>query len=224
MTGRYYEQVGGLRSVSRRAGDDGTTAVTLHTDAGDVACRYHPAAEGAAGVVWVFGSGGGLGGPAGGLYERLGRALVPEGVASLELDYRRPGVLEPCVRDVLAGLTFLENEGRERLVLVGHSFGGAVVIRAALAHPDVAAVAALSSQTAGTERVGKLRGRSLLVLHGEADEVLPDACSRGIFERAGEPKKLLLYPNCGHGLDACRDAVDRDLAAWLRTVIHPPRR
>ncbi|HEU4537042.1 MAG TPA: alpha/beta fold hydrolase [Polyangiaceae bacterium] len=200
--------------------------MTLRTEAGDVACRYHPSTgpEGGAGLVWVFGAGGGFGGPAGGLYERLGRQLAPEGVASLELDYRRSGYLESCVRDVLAGVAFLENEGHERVILVGHSFGGAVVIRAAPESAAVVAVAALSSQTRGTEHVGRLRGRSLLLLHGEDDEELPAAGSRAIFERARDPKAIILYPKCRHGLDACRDEVDRDLLAWLHKVGRTPAR
>jgi hypothetical protein len=46
-----------------------------------------------------------------------------------------------------------------------------------------------------------------------------------VFERAHEPKKLLLYP-CRHGLDECRDEIDRDLAEWLRlaaVAAYPPR-
>jgi hypothetical protein len=49
--------------------------------------RLHPASTGDGGIVWVFGSGGGLGGPAGGVYARLGASLVSRGVTSLELDY-----------------------------------------------------------------------------------------------------------------------------------------
>jgi hypothetical protein len=33
---------------------------------------------------------------------------------------------------------------------------------------------------------------------------------------------MKLYPGCGHGLDACRDALDRDLEAWLRRTLAPP--
>jgi alpha-beta hydrolase superfamily lysophospholipase len=104
---------------------------------------------------------------------------------------------------------------------VGHSFGGAVVITAAAASDQVVAVAALSSQSAGTQRVQALSPRPLLLVHGTADEILPDACSRDIYDRAHEPRTLLLYPGCRHGLDQCREALDRDLADWLREVLIP---
>jgi pimeloyl-ACP methyl ester carboxylesterase len=49
--------------------------------------------------------------------------------------------------------------GRERFILVGHSFGGAVVLDAAGRAPDVIAVAALSSQTAGVGDIAALSPR-----------------------------------------------------------------
>lgn len=197
----------------------GIFPLRLATCAGDLRGRLH-LCPGDSAIVWVFGAGGGLGGPAGGLYDRLAEQLRPEGVASLELDYRRPGRLQDCVQDVLAGVAYLgKGLGKARIVLVGHSFGGAVVIGAAAASPQVIAVAALSSQTAGTSRVAQVGPRPLLLVHGEADEVLSSLCSRDLFARAHDPKELILYPGCRHGLDQCRDDLDRDLAAWMRRVL-----
>jgi fermentation-respiration switch protein FrsA (DUF1100 family) len=184
--------------------------------------RLHPATSGDGAVLWVFGSGGGLGGPAGGVYARLGASLVSRGVTSLELDYRRLRDLESCVADVLAGVAHLEGLGRKRIVLVGHSFGGRVVIEAALRAPSVVAVAALSSVDVEPGVVERLSPRSLLLLHGEADEVVPSSVSVGLFKRAGDPKSLLLYPECLHGLDSCGSAIDRDLASWIGAVLDLP--
>jgi hypothetical protein len=209
-----------LTGTTRERQPDGTERLLLHTGAGDILCRHHPAATGDAAVLWIFGAGGGLNGPAGGLYPRLGHALAPRGIASLELAYRRPARLGDCVVDALFGLGWLAGEGRSRVVVVGHSFGGAVAITAgATAVDNVVGVAALSSQTAGTEAADELAPRPLLLVHGEADEILPAACSRDIHRRAGEPKRLILYPGCRHGLDECRDALDRDLAAWILEVL-----
>ena len=209
-----------LSGVERRDEAEGLERLRLLTDAGAVECRWHPAPAGGAAVLWVFGAGGGLGGPAGGLYTRLGQRLRSRGIASLELAYRRPGRLGDCVQDVLLGLAWLAGEGRRRVVLVGHSFGGAVVITAgAAAGEAVIAVAALSSQRRGTEAAASLSPRPLMVMHGTDDENLPDACSRDIYERARQPKELVLYPGCRHGLDECRDKLDRDLAGWLERVV-----
>lgn len=208
-----------LLDVQRVPENPGKDRVQLVTDRGSIECRFHPAEAGDAAILWVFGAGGGLGGPAGGLYTRLGERLQARGVASLELAYRIPGALAECVLDTLLGLAWLEQEGRTRIVLVGHSFGGAVVISAAHVAQFVIGVAALSSQTAGTSAVGNLAPRPLLFVHGEADEVLPVACSLDLHARAKEPKRLILYPECRHGLDECRDALDSDLVEWLEDIV-----
>jgi fermentation-respiration switch protein FrsA (DUF1100 family) len=190
----------------------------LVTSEGALPCRYHPA-EGEHAILWVFGAGGGLGGPAGGLYTRLGGQFREYGTASLELDYRHAGVLDDCIPDVLIGLAYLESLGKSQIALVGHSFGGVVVLKAGVISDAVIAVAALSSQTAGTQAVGKLSPKPVIFIHGEKDEILPPACSRDLHARAGEPKELILYPDCFHGLDQCREALDRDLSRWLRDVL-----
>jgi len=199
---------------------EGSTSehVQLNTDRGSITCGLHPAASNN-GILWVFGAGGGLGGPAGGHYTRLAGQFQPSGVASLELDYRRPGYLQDCVIDVLVGLAYLGSLGVKRIVLVGHSFGGAVVINAGEISESVIAVAALSSQTAGTEAVRRLSPKPVLLIHGEKDEVLSPSCSIDLHMRAHEPKELILYPDCLHGLDQCQDVLDRDLTRWLREAI-----
>jgi len=103
-------------------------------------------------------------------------------------------------------------------VLLGNSFGGAVVITGGGSSPTVIAVAALSSQTSGAEAVAELSPKPLLLMHGERDEILPPSCSVSLYRAANEPKQLLLYPGCMHGLDQCRDAIERDASAWLRRI------
>ena len=212
-----------LREIQQEPQADGTVAVTLRTDQGPIRGRYHPSTTGDAAVLWVFGAGGGLGGPAGGVYDRLGRQLAAEGIASLELDYRRPADLAPCVLDVQVGLQFLRRQGKTRVILVGHSFGGAVVITAGAQAAAVIGVVAMSSQLYGTDWVNQLSPRPLLRLHGTADEVLPAWYSQELYERAQDPKQLRLYPGCRHGLDQCREALDQDLRDWIRAVVGPPQ-
>ena len=223
MAGDGRRQRLALRGVERGPVADGAEPLVLQTDAGTMSGRFHDAPAGDAAVLWVFGAGGGLGGPAGGLYPRLAQHLVGDGVASLELAYRRPGVLADCVLDVLLGIDVLGEHGRARVVLVGHSFGGAIVITAGAVSEGVIGVAALSSQLAGTELADRVSPRPLLLAHGSADEVLPDRCSREIYRRAKEPKRLVLYPGCWHGLDQCRAELDRDLLAWVREVVAAQR-
>jgi fermentation-respiration switch protein FrsA (DUF1100 family) len=123
-----------------------------------------------------------------------------------------------CVLDTLAGVHVLEEMQLPRVILVGHSFGGAVVISAGAASPSTVGVVAMSSQTAGTGAVDKISPKPLLLIHGTADEVLPASSSQDIYRRALEPKKMLLYPGCKHGLDQCREELDEDLLAWIRNI------
>ncbi len=208
-----------LRDVRVKPNTPGVEQVQLETNKGTIDCLYHTSAAGEAAVLWVGGAGGGLFGPAGGMYPRLAGQLVGDHIASLRLDYRFPNHLEKCALDTLLGVDYLGTRGRTRVALVGHSFGGAVVITAGAQSEAVVAVAALSSQTYDTTLADGIAPRSLLLMHGTNDPVLPDYCARDIYSRAGEPKKILLYPGCGHGLDECREQVDHDLLQWPRQVL-----
>ena len=211
-----------LLEIHRDPALNGAEEVRLGTNDGTIRCRYHAAGDSESAVLWVFGRGGGMGGPAGGLYERLAGRLGAENISSLQLDYRRPGRLIDCVLDVLLGIGFLRQRGQNRVTLVGHSFGGSVVINAGVSSPSVVAVAALSTQMLGADDIAELSPKPVLLMHGTSDEVLSDVCSRELYELAEQPKELVLYPGCGHGLDECREKLDRDLLEWLLRVTPKP--
>lgn len=209
----------GLLDVRR--GADGASGdgqpVTLETSGGEIVCRYHWAPGSTRAVLWVGGAGGGLDGPAGRLYPALADLLASNHqIASLRLHYRRPNDLNACVSDTLLGMEWLrQEENIERIALVGHSFGGAVVIAAGARSPAVGAVAPLSSQTYGAQDVDRLAPRPILFLHGACDTILPAACSESLYARAGQPKTIKIYPGAGHGLDECRADLIVDLGDWL---------
>ncbi|HEX8235683.1 MAG TPA: dienelactone hydrolase family protein [Abditibacteriaceae bacterium] len=192
-------------------------SVVLCTNRGDIIARYHAATGVAArcGVVWVGGAGGGLDGPARGLYPAACRRLQQQGIAGLRLHYRLPNYLQECVLDTLLGVEFLVQEGVEQVAVVGHSFGGAVVISAAAMSERVQAVVPMSTQTYGTSLAPDVAPRALLLVHGTNDSILPDACSRQVYQVAQEPKELVLYPGAGHGLDECREELLDLLVRWI---------
>ena len=206
------------RGATRESTAGGVVALKLHTDRGDIDTRFHPAPKNSAtqlGVVWVGGAGGGLDGPARGLYPAASEQLQQRGIASLRLHYRRPNELTDCVLDTLAGVAFLAREGATRVAVVGHSFGGAVVISAGASSPNIKAVVPMSSQTYGTELTPAVAPRPMLLIHGTNDTVLSDRCSRQIYATAGEPKEIKLYPGAGHGLDEVRQEVLDLLVRWI---------
>jgi hypothetical protein len=207
--------------AARESEANNVVALRLQTDRGDVVTHYHPPRGDAAaeskklGVVWVGGAGGGLDGPARGLYPAACEQLQARGIAGLRLHYRKPNHLVECILDTLAGVAFLVKEGVTEVAIVGHSFGGAVVISAAAVSPHVKAVVPMSSQTYGTDLTPKVAPRPMLLIHGMNDDVLSPMCSRQIYAAAGEPKEIKLYPGTGHGLDEVRQEVLDLLVRWI---------
>jgi hypothetical protein len=166
-------------------------------------------------VLLAGGVGGGFDTPARGLFPRLGEELLRHGLSTLRVKYRNPTDLSEAVRDVLAGVDFLVARGLERVALVGHSFGGAVMIDAAARSPWVASVVGLAPQSHGTEAVAKLPPRSLLLIHGLADTVLSPSCSLSIYDRARGRKGLELLPGAGHVLDEDAERVFLCVRDWV---------
>ncbi|MCH8847688.1 MAG: dienelactone hydrolase family protein [Chloroflexi bacterium] len=212
-----------LGASEQPADDDGATPARLDTTRGPIDCLLHRAPGGGeTAVLWAPGARGGFGGPADGLYADLARELAGRGIASLRLDYRHAANLDESTLDVLAGIWYLAGIGRTRTALVGHSFGGGVVISAARYSSHVRAVVALASQTLGAEDVVLLRPRPLLVVHGEADAVLPVANAELIHGWASEPKRLVTYAGAGHGLRECRAELRELLLDWLTESLEEP--
>jgi pimeloyl-ACP methyl ester carboxylesterase len=148
----------------------------LRTDRGDILAILHQAPEAQRGMIWVGGARGGFGRPGQGAYARLAEGLRRDRISSLRLCYRHPNVLPECALDVMAGVAYLTSCRAQSVVLVGHSFGGAVVMTAGTLHAHVAGVVALAPQTSGATLAGKLAPRPLLVVHGKADTRLPYSC------------------------------------------------
>jgi O-acetyl-ADP-ribose deacetylase (regulator of RNase III)/dienelactone hydrolase len=203
---------------------EGVLELALRTSRGDIAAIFHAHEGGTAAVIWVGGAMGGLNGPAEGMYGDLGQELTRLGVSSLRLSYRLPNVLEECVLDVLAGVSFLKGIGAEEIVVGGHSFGGAVAIMAGTLHPMIKAVLAMSSQRYGTQAVAQLAPRPLLLIHGEADTILSPLASQDIYTRALEPKRLVILPGVEHGLTEAAAEVRRIVREWLGEQLAPALR
>lgn len=121
-----------------------------------------------------------------------------------------------------------------RIVIYGHSIGGAIAINLATDHPDAAGLIVEGSFTSmramvkyakplplipvnwlltqrfdSLEKV-KLLQVPLLLIHGTADDVVPPAMSQTLYEAAPPNKTRILIEGSGHsGLPA----VDRDFYA-----------
>ena len=207
-----------ITQVAAHPEPDGNLRVMIGTTRGEIRGMLHPCATAPGGAIYVGGAMGGFEGPANDLYGRLADRLRPQ-LSGLRIHYRRPGEFEECVLDVLAGASFLRGMGATGgIALVGHSFGGAVVIKAGGLSPAVAGVAALSPQLYGTRTVEAL-GKPLLLVHGMRDGVLGHAASEDIHSRALEPKRLVLYAEADHSLDQAAGDLEELLASWLPETV-----
>lgn len=205
--------------VSAEPLPDNKFDITLRTSRGDIRGLLHPC-EGEPGVViWAASGMGGHWGPADNAYADVAEQLIADGVTSLHLQFRQPGPFpgpfEECVLDALAAISLLKNMGAGPIALVGHSFAGGVVIKAGTLSPHVTAVVALASQLYGTDKVAALSPRPLLLVHGMMDQVLEATASEVIYERAHEPKEMVLYPNAGHTFWDAKQELRQLLRSWL---------
>lgn len=209
--------------VNQRA--DGVFEVLMHTTRGVISAELYLSEGSPGAVLW-----GGVrrreeDSSRQPVYADLAQELVADGITSLRIFYRwpggAPGPFEECVMDTLGGVSFLKTLGAKGIALVGHSFSGGVVIRAAAISPHVTAVIALASQLYGTQPVASLSPRPLLLIHGTDDQVLECESSRIIYEQAKEPKEIVLFDGAGHGFRECKDELRALMKGWLISKVGP---
>ena len=172
-----------------------------------------------AAIVACGGAMGGVLGPGHGLYHRLGERWADRGVEFVRVGYREPNNLDLCAHDLACGVEMARDAGAERVVVMGHSFGGAVAVRTAVIMPvSVVGVVTFATQSAGCEVAGALTGRPLLLFHGDRDELLPPDASYVVAAIAGHGEVVML-PGDGHLLSKSDDVIVERLDDWLPAVL-----
>ncbi len=176
------------------------------------------------------------------------RAWTEAGAASLVLDYRGYGRSEGwptesgLYEDAMAGYRFLRGRGFEprRILLHGESLGtaaaafvasveqvGGVILEApfpsarAVAQRTIPFLGPLAVWGFGTEeRAARFRS-PLLVIHGDADEVIPFRLGRRVFDAAPEPKEFWAIRGAGHNdiPETAGAAYPARLRAFLEQVL-----
>ncbi len=198
--------------------------IEMFTMSGLLTVLWHEPPSGTAvlpvAMVLCGGAMGGLLGPAEGLYHRLGVEWATRGVPVLRVSYRRPNDLDACCVDVAAAVQLAVGAGgADRVVVMGHSFGGAVAVRVGVGlDAMIAGVVTFATQSAGCEIAGGLRGKPLLLFHGERDEILAPQASTMVQMIAGGGDVVIL-PGDGHLLAKSGDALWERLEAWLPEVL-----
>jgi pimeloyl-ACP methyl ester carboxylesterase len=172
-----------------------------------------------AAIVACGGAMGGVLGPGHALYQRLGTHWPARGVAVHRVGFRVPNELDRCAHDVACAVEMAIEAGAERVVVMGHSFGGAVAVRVAVVMTrEVAGVVTFATQSAGCEVAGALAGRPLLLFHGDRDELLPVQASEMVRMMAGSGE-LVVLPGDGHLLGRSDEIIVEHLDGWLPDVL-----
>ncbi|MEM8903610.1 MAG: dienelactone hydrolase family protein [Actinomycetota bacterium] len=193
----------------------GLRHLEIYTLTGLLSFWCHGPPDASSVVLACGGAMGGALGPADGVYHHVGSELAERGIATIRVGYRRPNDLAHCAHDLLAAADYASRTGGDRFVTVGHSFGGAVAVQAAVALEERAAgVVTLSTQSAGCEEGEVLEGKvPVLLLHGDRDRILPAAASEMVrFLIGGE---LHVLAGADHLLVEAADEVRRHLLDWI---------
>lgn len=168
------------------------------------------------------------------------------GIGVFLFDYRGYGESEGTpseegtYRDARAALAWVRGRADlagTRLVYFGRSLGAAVALELARhAPPDALilespflSVQALANATLpgvgylfrtrydALEKIAQVRA-PLLILHGDADEVIPQRHGRRLFEAANEPKAFHALPGARHNDTYLAPGYFEALAGWLRST------
>lgn len=125
------------------------------------------------------------------------------------------GQAQDPVRDVEWALErAAERYPSATVILIGHSMGGRAALRAAGAD-NVVAVCALAPWLPPGEPVEQLKGRTVLIVHGDQDGITDPAASGEFAQRAGDSDvaiRMVLLVGDGH-------AMLRRPKAWTRQVV-----
>ena len=194
--------------------------VELYTMRGLLSLLWHEPTGSArnVGVVMMGGAMGGTLGPGDGLYHALGEKLAVKGIPSIRLSYRKPNDLDRCCVDAAAAVQLLIGSGADSVVLMGHSFGGAVAVRVGVGLSEmVCGVVTFATQSAGCEVAGGLQGKSLLMFHGDADSILPVEASEVVRAMAGTGD-LHIMNGDDHLLAQSHDDMMAIVEPWLDAV------
>jgi pimeloyl-ACP methyl ester carboxylesterase len=192
--------------------------VEVFTMRGLLTVLWHGDPDAASAVVLGGGAMGGLLGPADGFYHWLGEELGAPGsrIGVLRIGWRRPNDIDLCTLDLLAAADLAARAGAERFVTGGHSFGGAIAVRGAMAMGEwTRGVVTFATQSAGCEEAGGLAA-PLLAYHGDRDEILPPICSEVVGELVGGPADVRICAGAGHLLTEAGARLRAEVPGWIR--------
>ena len=195
---------------------DNLRHIEVYTMDGLLSLFWHGPSEAQDVVLACGGAMGGVLGPADALYQDLGVSLGESGVGMIRIGYRAPNDTAKCVHDLIAAADLATRSGAQRFITMGHSFGGAPALQAAvILEAHCAGVITLATQSAGCEPAEDLAARVPIILfHGDKDEILPLQASELVRMVVGGGE-LVPLPGVGHLLAEAGDELRDRLGNWI---------
>ena len=209
------EQLQTMAAVETMLTDD-LRHIEVYTMDGLLSLFWHGPSEARDVVLACGGAMGGVLGPADALYQDLGVELAQSGVGTIRVGYRVPNDTAKCVHDLVAAADLATRSGARRFITMGHSFGGAPALQAAvILEEHCAGVITLATQSAGCEPAEDLAARVPIILfHGDKDEILPLQASELVSMIVGGGEFVPL-PGVGHLLAEAGDVLRQRLREWI---------
>ena len=167
------------------------------------------------GLIFVTGVDGGFIEPADGIFSMLATQFNHQGVSAVFVQYRRPGELDPSLEDAQAAAFFLKAQGVSRIAILGWSFGGAVITRAAAMIPEIVTVVGFAPQSRDTVPIQDTQ--SILLIHSEDDENVPISASEEILAETptGSRREFFRVAGLNHHLDGALPSLAPVVTRWL---------
>ena len=209
------EQLQTMAAVETMLNDD-LRHIEVYTMDGLLSLFWHGPSEARDVVLACGGAMGGVLGPADALYQDLGVELAQSGIGTIRVGYRAPNDTAKCVHDLVAAADLATRSGARRFITMGHSFGGAPALQAAvILEEHCAGVITLATQSAGCEPAEDLAARVPIILfHGDKDEILPLQASELVRMIVGGGEFVTL-PGVGHLLAEAGDVLRQRLREWI---------
>jgi len=111
---------------------------------------------------------------------------------------------------------FRDSQHPERAKALVEHFRSIQTIRDEDFPPSLEQWFASFSQVRPIDQIERITPRPLLIIHGSKDDVVEPSQAWALYDKAGEPKEMLMVPEAGHRLRVEEEAMAGALK-WLRT-------